>query len=73
MEQVECDNTGVIKEYVGCKVHFDCANCTTKLAQPILIQSFQDEFTLPQKFYTSPAVPNTTLTYKETQILSPEK
>ena len=46
MEQVECDDTGEIQEYVGCKVQFDDVNCTIKLTQPVLIQSFNDEFTL---------------------------
>ena len=66
MEQMECDDTGIIQEYVGCKVHFDRANRTIKLTQPVLIQSFQDEFELPQKTFTSPAVPNKTLGDKET-------
>ena len=57
MEQVECDDTGEIQEYVGCKVQFDDENRTIKLTQPVLIQSFNDEFTLPQKNYTSPARP----------------
>ena len=57
MEQVECDETGKIQEYVGCKVQFDDVNRTINLTQPVLIQSFNDEFTLPQKNYTSPARP----------------
>jgi Reverse transcriptase (RNA-dependent DNA polymerase) len=41
----ECDNVGVMTEYVGCKVECN-NNDSIKLTQPVLLQSFVDEFDL---------------------------
>lgn len=58
---VDCDGTGEMIEYVGCKIDYDCKNQRMKITQPVLIQSFQDEFELPTEEYCTPAAPNTTL------------
>jgi hypothetical protein len=41
-------------EYVGCKVEHDRTNHWMKLTQPVMIQSFKDEFVLPDD---SPQLP----------------
>ena len=40
-----CDDVGELTEYVGCKIVRD--KDSIQLTQPVLIQSFQDEFDLP--------------------------
>ena len=58
---VKCDDTGELKEYVGCKVDYDRDKRTIKLTQPVLLQSFEDEFKLPQASPKTPAAPQTML------------
>jgi hypothetical protein len=43
----ECDDLGELNEYVGCKIDRD--EYSVKLTQPILIQSYEDEFELNKK------------------------
>jgi hypothetical protein len=43
---LKCDDVGELTEYVGCKI-VRTAN-SIQLTQPVLIQSFQDEFNLPE-------------------------
>ena len=43
----DCDNVGELKEYVGCKV--ENSGKRIKLTQPVLMQSYEDEFDLPKK------------------------
>ena len=44
MKLFDCDDIGELKEYVGCKVEHDRDKKTMRLTQPVMIQSFQDEF-----------------------------
>jgi hypothetical protein len=44
MSAVECDDGGELNEYVGCKLDWDKQNGTLKFTQPVLLQSFKDEF-----------------------------
>ena len=43
----DCDDQGPMKEYVGCKVERDEHEGWIKLTQPVILQSFNDEFDLP--------------------------
>lgn len=43
----DCDDVGELKEYVGSKVTRDLEGRWIRLTQPVLMQSFQDEFDLP--------------------------
>lgn len=43
----ECDDIGEMTEFVGCKVDYDKVERSMKLTQPVMIQSFVDEFELP--------------------------
>jgi hypothetical protein len=44
----DCDEVGELKEYVGCKIDFNREEGWIKLTQPVLMQSFQDEFELDE-------------------------
>jgi hypothetical protein len=44
---MECEDAGSLNECIGCKVDRDVEGRKVKLTQPVLIQSFQDEFELP--------------------------
>jgi hypothetical protein len=43
----DCDDIGEMTEYVGCKVEYNKEERYMRLTQPVMIQSFQDEFDLP--------------------------
>ena len=62
-EMVPIDDCGSMDEYVGCKVDIDRVERKLKFTQPVMIQSFQDEFDLPDKSPITPAVPNTSLSH----------
>ena len=59
--KVKCDDTGEMKEYVGCKVEHNREEQWIKFSQPVLLQSFHDEFELPDDEFTTPAQPMVTL------------
>ena len=44
----DCDDIGEMFEYVGCKVDRDYANRTVKFTQPVMVQSFRDEFDIEE-------------------------
>jgi hypothetical protein len=48
MKRFDCDEVGPMKEYVGCKVDINEADRSLTLTQPILLQSLEDEFELPE-------------------------
>ena len=57
-----CEDLGEVKEYVGCQVERDWDEPSIKLTQPVLLQSFQDEFDLSEIGNpVTPAVPGTSL------------
>ncbi len=62
-EMVLIDDWGSMDEYVGCKVDIDRVERKLKFTQPVMIQSFQDEFDLPDQSPITPAVPNTSLSH----------
>ena len=53
-------------EYVGCKIDYDKDEGWMRLTQPVLIQSFADEFELPDKEYATPAEPHSVLVEGQT-------
>jgi hypothetical protein len=56
MERFDCDEIGELTEYIGCKI--DRGEGYMKLTQPVLLQSFQDEFDIPEgKVPSTPAIP----------------
>ena len=46
MEIFECGHVGLLEKYVGCKIEVDQKAGTVKFMQPVLFQSFKDEFNL---------------------------
>jgi len=56
----ECDDIGDMEEYVGCKI--DKEEGSIKFTQPVMLQSFKDDFDLENQRETStPAEPGNTL------------
>jgi hypothetical protein len=49
MERFDCKDCGDIEEYVGCKIVR--TKNSLKFTQPVLMQSYNDEFELPKKSY----------------------
>ena len=46
LKQFECDDIGFPSEYVGCKLKFNMKERSLIFTQPVLLQSFRDEFEL---------------------------
>jgi hypothetical protein len=57
----DLDEVGELKEYVGNKVEYNREQGYMKLTQPVLIQSFKDEFDLPNQIFKTPAAPGNIL------------
>ena len=72
MKLFDCDDIEEFNEYVGCKIDVDRKKWSLKFAQPVLMQSFDDEFELPTTRYDSPGEPGKILSkVEEGQELSP--
>ena len=61
MELFDCEDLGEFKEYVQCKIEHNKEKATLKFTQPVLLQSYEDEFELPNFKYESPAEPGKVL------------
>jgi hypothetical protein len=72
LTKFECDDVGEMTEYVGCKVERK-PHCI-QLTQPVLIQSLEDEFEIPEgRAPRTPADPNTVLPFIENDDMMPSK
>ena len=60
---IECDDSGPLTDYIGNNIKFNCDEGWVRLTQPVLLQSFKDEFTFsePNKCPKTPAVPGSVL------------
>jgi hypothetical protein len=59
-----------MKEYIGCKVEYNKKECYMKILQPVLVQSFADEFKLNMKEpIATPAVPGPVLKKEEVDMM----
>ena len=47
LNKFECDDIGEVKEYLGCKIDRNWKDKQVRLTQPVLLQSYEDEFELP--------------------------
>eukprot|EP00957_Ditylum_brightwellii_P083956 6381588-Ditylum_brightwellii.AAC.1 len=67
MSQFECNKLGEMDKYVGCKVEQDHVAITIKLMQPVLLQSYSNEFELDEHGHmpTTPAELGTILSKGE--------
>jgi hypothetical protein len=62
----DCNDQGDMKEYIGCKVEYNKDERYMKILQPVLVQSFKDEFDLKlDEPIATPAVPGSTLSKGE--------
>jgi hypothetical protein len=62
MENIECDDSGEVHEFLGCKVDCDRGKGSIRITQPVLLQSFQDEFALTEEERPrAPGIPLKTL------------
>ena len=68
----ELDELGKLKEYVGAKVDYNNKEGWIKLTQPVLIQSFEDEFELPNASYKTAGTPGITLRKSEVTLNAEE-
>ena len=60
MDRFDCNEVRELMEYIRCKI--DRGNRWMKLTQPLLLQSFEDEFDLPNaKSLSTPAAPGEAL------------
>ena len=55
MSRFDCDDVGEVREYVGCKIDHDDSDRSMKFTQPVMIQSFRDEFKTLDRKATTPA------------------
>ena len=68
----ECDDIGEIKEHVGCKINHKPQRGCLKIMQPVLLQSFSNEFCLPEgRSPKLPAPPGEVLTKGKPKELLP--
>ena len=44
MQRFDCDEIGNMDEYIGCKLERNWENRSLKWTQPVMIQSFSDEY-----------------------------
>ena len=61
LKRFDCDDVGDVKEYVGCKLERDDEERSFKFTQPVLLQSFEDEFDTTEKKPKTPAEAGTVL------------
>jgi hypothetical protein len=62
MSHVDCDDGGEKKEFVGCKIEHNRDKRYLRITQPVLLQSFRDEFSLTgEDKPRTPGVPMKTL------------
>ena len=66
LKRFDCDDIGEVNEYLGCKIDINKEEGSLKMTQPVLLQSYSDEFNLPETGRVSniPAVAGS--------VLSPE-
>lgn len=55
MSRFDCDDVGEVREYVRCKIEKNEKERSFKFTQPVLLQSFKDEFDTTNKSPTTPA------------------
>lgn len=61
--EFKCDDLGSLEEYLGCKIEYNREDGSMKITQPVLLQSFKDEFDLPEgPVPRTPAAPGSILT-----------
>jgi hypothetical protein len=72
MERFECEDVGDIVEYIRCKIDIDREKQALKFTQPVLLQSYEDEFDLPNAVPMTPAAPGSVLLKGEGEQMTDE-
>ena len=59
IDLIDCDDIGPLMDYIGNKIEFNRHECWVRLTQPVLLCSFNDEFTFsePNRCPKTPAIP----------------
>jgi hypothetical protein len=66
MKEFDCDDVGELTDYVGCKIDINKEEGWLRMTQPVLLQSFEDEFGIDGTNATNtPAIPGSVLQYTE--------
>jgi hypothetical protein len=75
LKEVDCDDSGEIKEFVGCKIAYNTEMKSLKITQPVLMQSYEDEFDIAtgHEVPKTPGVPYKALQIGAEQILQGEQ
>ena len=73
IKRFDCDEIGNMNEYVGCKLERSYQTRSLKFTQPVMIQSFVDEFGVEDKEQELPAKPGQILPRCEPEQGMPEK
>ncbi len=73
IEQFECNNCGVLTEYIGNKIE-QVGEDAIRLVQTVLTQSYEDEFELGNRCYNTAAQPGMVLMHpvEGKEVLKPE-
>jgi hypothetical protein len=69
-KEFECNELGELKEYVRCRINRRINEI--KITQPVLIQSFSDEFKLPGESPVTPALHGSQLVKEESDVSEEE-
>jgi Reverse transcriptase (RNA-dependent DNA polymerase) len=74
-KKFDCNDVGKLTEFVGVKIVIDWANWTSKLTQPVLLQSFGDKFEIRSSHVDIPATAGHVISYKreDAAYLNPKK
>ena len=74
-DRFDSDDIGDLKEYVGCKIEHNVEEGYIRFTQPVMLQSYQDEFKVSKdKERVTPADPGTVLVHSDENLqVNPEK
>jgi hypothetical protein len=67
MRELECEDSGELTEFVGCKIDYHRNKQSLRMSQPVLLQSFQDEFDIHDgnERPKTPGIPEKTLQLRD--------
>jgi hypothetical protein len=75
MESLACDDQGEMEEYIGCKVERNDEEGYIRFTQPVMLQSFEDEFDMPKNGGGTvlPATAGEVLAKEEDDMCTPDE
>ena len=74
-DRFDCEYLGAMKEYLGCKIDHNKKDGSIKITQPVMLQSFEDEFEINKnKKRITPAEPGSVLApAEERNFVNPKR